>query len=142
MPAHILHIKFLMWQSLFALSRNPQIHNIPKFVNILFSCNQINCPDWKHTRHSHDGSGSIKVCIAPIRVICNNTLCMVLQTAKRSWSTRHTGDISDRMKDAKETLFRAKEYMDRLGKEIEMLQIKSESEEKTKDGKYRIEKEG
>ena len=71
--------------------------------------------------NSHDGSGSIKVALTPIRVVCNNTLCMALQTAKRSWSTRHTGDISDRMKDAKETLFRAEEYMDHLGKEIEML---------------------
>lgn len=71
--------------------------------------------------NSHDGSGSIKVALTPIRVVCSNTLCMALQTAQRSWSTRHTGDIRDRMEDAKETLFRAEEYMDGLGKEIELL---------------------
>lgn len=71
--------------------------------------------------NSHDGSGSIKVALTPIRVVCNNTLCMALQTAQRSWSTRHTGDIGDRMEDAKETLFRAVEYMDCLGKEVERL---------------------
>ena len=71
--------------------------------------------------NSHDGSGSIKVALTPIRVVCNNTLCLALQTAQRSWSTRHTGDIGDRMEDAKETLFRAVEYMDGLGKEIENL---------------------
>lgn len=71
--------------------------------------------------NSHDGSGSIKVALTPIRVVCNNTLCLALQTTQRSWSTKHTGDIGDRMKDAKETLFRAEEYMDSLGKEIESL---------------------
>lgn len=71
--------------------------------------------------NSHDGSGSIKVALTPIRVVCNNTLCLALQTAQRSWSTRHTGSISDRIEDAKETLFRAVEYMDGLGKEIERL---------------------
>lgn len=71
--------------------------------------------------NTHDGSGSIKAALTPIRVVCNNTLCMALQTAQRSWSTRHTGGISDRMEDARETLFRAEEYMDSLGKEIEIL---------------------
>ena len=70
--------------------------------------------------NSHDGSGSIKVALTPIRVVCNNT-CMALQTAQRSWSTKHTGDIENRMEDARETLFRAEEYMDGLGKEIENL---------------------
>lgn len=71
--------------------------------------------------NNHDGSGSIKVALTPIRVVCNNTLCMALQTAQRSWSTRHTGDIRNRMEEAKETLFRAAEYMDNLGKAIEGL---------------------
>lgn len=73
--------------------------------------------------NSHDGSGSIKVALTPIRVVCNNTLCMALQTAQRSWSTKHTGEIRDRMEDARETLFRAEEYMDSLGKEIEALHM-------------------
>ena len=71
--------------------------------------------------NTHDGSGSIKVALTPIRVVCNNTLCLALNTAQRSWSTRHTGDIRGRMEDAKETLFRAEEYMDCLGNEIERL---------------------
>lgn len=71
--------------------------------------------------NSHDGSASIKVALTPIRVVCNNTLCMALSTAQRSWSTKHTGDIKDRMEDVKETLFRAEEYMNSLGKEIEKL---------------------
>lgn len=71
--------------------------------------------------NTHDGSGSIKVALTPIRVVCNNTLCLALNTAQRSWSTKHTGDIGGRLEDAKETLFRAEDYMDQLGKEIEVL---------------------
>lgn len=71
--------------------------------------------------NTHDGSGSIKVALTPIRVVCQNTLCLALNTAQRSWSTKHTGEIHNRMEDAKETLFRAEEYMDSLGSAIEQL---------------------
>lgn len=71
--------------------------------------------------NTHDGSGSIKVALTPIRVVCQNTLCLALNTAQRNWSTKHTGEIQNRMEDAKETLFRAEEYMDSLGNAIEEL---------------------
>lgn len=71
--------------------------------------------------NTHDGSGSIKVALTPIRVVCNNTLCLALDTAQRSWSTKHRGDIGGRLEDAKETLLRAEEYMDQLGREVERL---------------------
>lgn len=71
--------------------------------------------------NSHDGSGAVKVAITPIRVVCNNTLNLALNTAKRSWSMIHTGDIKGKIQEAKDTLFMAETYMDSLGKEIENL---------------------
>ena len=71
--------------------------------------------------NTHDGSGAIKVALTPIRVVCNNTLNLALNTAKRSWSMIHTGDIRGKMEEAKDTLFMAKRYMDELGKEFETL---------------------
>lgn len=71
--------------------------------------------------NAHDGSGAVKVAITPIRVVCNNTLNLALNTAKRSWSMIHTGDIKEKIQDAKDTLFMAETYMDSLGKEIESL---------------------
>ena len=68
--------------------------------------------------NSHDGSGAIKIAMTPIRVVCNNTLNLALSTADRIWSTNHTGDIEMKLEDAKETLFRAEDYMDKLGNEI------------------------
>jgi len=71
--------------------------------------------------NTHDGSGAVKVALTPIRVVCNNTLNLALNTAKRSWSMVHTGDIKGKMKEAHDTLFMAEKYMDSLGKEFETL---------------------
>lgn len=74
--------------------------------------------------NTHDGSGAIKVALTPIRVVCNNTLNLALSTARRSWSMIHTGDIKEKMQEAKNTLFMAETYMDNLGKEFETLRTK------------------
>lgn len=75
--------------------------------------------------NSHDGSGSIKVAMTPVRVVCSNTLNLALVTAKRSWSCNHTGDITGKMNEARETLLYAGQYMAELGKTFDRLsQIK------------------
>ena len=74
--------------------------------------------------NTHDGSGAIKVALTPIRVVCQNTLNLALASAKRSWSMIHTGDIREKMQEAKDTLFLAENYMDELGKEFEALRMK------------------
>ncbi|EEQ59216.1 phage/plasmid-related protein TIGR03299 [Clostridiales bacterium 1_7_47FAA] len=71
--------------------------------------------------NSHDGTGSIKVAMTPIRVVCMNTLNLALSTAKRSWSTNHTGDIAGKMEDARYTLLYADQYMAELGKAIDRM---------------------
>lgn len=80
--------------------------------------------------NTHDGSGAIKVALTPIRVVCNNTLNLALNTAKRSWSMIHTGDIKEKMQEAKNTLFMAEKYMDALGKEFEALRMISMTDAK------------
>ena len=74
--------------------------------------------------NTHDGSGAVKVALTPIRVVCNNTLNLALSTAKRCWSTIHTGDIRNKMQEAENTLLLADQYMDSLGKEFEALRMK------------------
>ena len=71
--------------------------------------------------NTHDGSGAVKTALTPIRVVCNNTLNLALRTAKRSWSMIHTGDISGKIEEAKNTLLLADEYMTALGQEFENL---------------------
>lgn len=70
---------------------------------------------------SHDGSGAIKVCMTPIRVVCQNTLNLALSSAKRMWSTIHVGDLAAKMEDAHSTLLLAEKYMGKLGTEVSRL---------------------
>lgn len=71
--------------------------------------------------NTHDGSGAIRCCMTPVRVVCNNTLNMALRDAKRSWSTRHIGDVLGRVNDARETLELADKYMFSLAEEADKL---------------------
>ena len=71
--------------------------------------------------NTHDGSGAVKVALTPVRVVCNNTLNLALDTASRSWSMIHTGNIKDKIQEAEDTLFMAEKYMDSLGMEFENL---------------------
>lgn len=54
--------------------------------------------------NSHDGSGSLKIFLTPIRVVCNNTLTMALQGRQGGYNIRHTGKLHDRLEQAREVL--------------------------------------
>ena len=71
--------------------------------------------------NSHDGSQAITVAMTPIRIVCMNTLNLALRTAKRSWSSRHVGNITGKLHEAQETLELAQTYMTGLGQEIDSL---------------------
>lgn len=71
--------------------------------------------------NSHDGTGAIKAAMTPIRLSCENAINLALSTAKRYWSTNHTGDIRGKMEDARYTLLYADQYMAELGKAIDSL---------------------
>ena len=78
--------------------------------------------------NTHDGSGAIKTALTPVRVVCQNTLNLALSSANRSWSMIHTGDVSGKLDEARETLQLANKYMVELGKEFNNLQSKKLSE--------------
>lgn len=71
--------------------------------------------------NSHDGTGAIKVGMTPIRIVCNNTLNMALNSAKRSWSTKHVGDMQSKLEEAKLCLQMADKYMQNLDIEADRL---------------------
>lgn len=83
--------------------------------------------------NTHDGSGAVRVALTPIRVVCNNTLNLALRTAKRSWSMVHTGNIQEKMEEAKNTLFMAEKYMVHLGKEFDNLRRIQLTDQKVKE---------
>lgn len=71
--------------------------------------------------NSHDGFGSLKVAMTPVRVVCQNTLNLALDNTKRLWNVRHTGNIDSKLKAAQETLGLADKYIERLKLEAEVL---------------------
>lgn len=69
--------------------------------------------------NTHDGTGAVRACMTPIRVVCNNTLNLALSQASRAWSTPHKGDVQKRLEEARNTLKLADEYMNALKDQAE-----------------------
>lgn len=61
--------------------------------------------------NTHDGTGSVRVMVTPVRVVCQNTLNLAIKQAKRAWSTTHVGDIQAKFKEAERTLKQTHEYL-------------------------------
>lgn len=49
---------------------------------------------------SHDGTGAIKACVTPIRVVCNNTLRAALSSCTNKVSIRHTTNAQAALAEA------------------------------------------
>ena len=71
--------------------------------------------------NTHDGSGAVRVCMTPIRVVCNNTLNMALGSAKRNWSAVHKGNIGAKLEEARTTLQLADVYLKGLEEKADRL---------------------
>lgn len=71
--------------------------------------------------NTHDGSGAVRVCMTPIRVVCNNTLNLALDSAKRAWSVRHTGSLQSKMHEARACLRIANRYMGALAEKADRM---------------------
>lgn len=54
--------------------------------------------------NTHNGTGSVTALITPIRVVCNNTLTAALRGSTNKVSIRHTQNMEERLKQAKELL--------------------------------------
>lgn len=63
---------------------------------------------------SHDGSSSIRACVTPVRVYCQNTLTLAIKKATQSWAVRHTQGTSGRIEEARQALKLTFDYMERF----------------------------
>lgn len=55
-------------------------------------------------RTSHDGTKAVGVYVTPIRVVCQNTMTMAVDSARQSWQMIHTRSMEGRVQEARETL--------------------------------------
>lgn len=53
---------------------------------------------------AHDGKGSVKLCITPIRPICSNMLNLAFAKSLRSWSVSHVGNAQEKLHTAEEAI--------------------------------------
>ncbi|MBQ9348338.1 MAG: DUF945 domain-containing protein, partial [Oscillibacter sp.] len=83
--------------------------------------------------NSHDGGGAVRVCMTPVRVVCNNTLNLALDTAQRTWSMRHTESINGRLMEARDCLLRADKYMEDLAEYAEAAKAKQIRDDEIKE---------
>lgn len=61
---------------------------------------------------SHDGTKSVQVSVTPVRVVCSNTLNLATASAKRTWKAPHSSKVSERVREAQETLGLTVAYLD------------------------------
>ncbi len=71
--------------------------------------------------NTHDGTGAVKVTMTNVRICCNNTLNMAIRGAKRVWSARHTGSITNKLDEAMTTLQFAHQYIEETKNTFEQL---------------------
>lgn len=79
--------------------------------------------------NGHDGFYSVKAALTPVRVVCQNTLNFALNSAPRSWSMRHVGDIDAKVYEAQRALNLASNYMTELSNTADVLANTKISEE-------------
>lgn len=71
--------------------------------------------------NGHGGGISLKACMTPVRVACQNTLNLAFKKASRQWVIRHCNNANLKMHEATETFLSANNYMEALKSEIEEL---------------------
>ena len=78
--------------------------------------------------NTHDGSSALRILLTPIRIVCNNTLNLALNNAKRTWSAIHVGSLQDKIETARTTLQLTHNYMDSLNEKAHLLSEKNISD--------------
>ena len=68
----------------------------------------------------HDGKGSVRIFLSPVRIVCRNTLNYAIKKARgRSFSVKHTATANARLIQARETVKHYNEYLDAISTKIE-----------------------
>lgn len=87
--------------------------------------------------NSHDGKSSVLVALTPVRIVCMNTLSMALNRAKgrdaqRTYTLRHTGDMSTKLAEARNVLDVTVNYYQQFAEVGDKLALAKFSDQKAK----------
>lgn len=68
--------------------------------------------------NSHDGGGSFKTIVTPVRIVCANTQAAALANTKSIWSARHTVNALNVLEEARQSLRLSFDFADAFSNEI------------------------
>lgn len=74
-----------------------------------------------HATTSHDGTGSLRIFLSPIRLDCTNQMPLVIRTAKSSITIRHTSNAKVQRQAVMDTLGLSYTYIDAFQQEVQRL---------------------
>lgn len=80
--------------------------------------------------NSHDGKSSLRMYFTPVRVVCQNTLNLSMADAKNGISLRHSGNIKNKIEEARKILGISINYYDQFEniiKKFETFEMQKES---------------
>lgn len=79
------------------LGHGERVFVTAKFKNDIILSNNDLLEKYVTFTTTHDGTGSVKCIITPVRVVCNNTLALALQNNSGRMSFRHTRNVGKRL---------------------------------------------
>ncbi len=60
--------------------------------------------------NSHDGSGCVQIMTSLLRIVCSNSINMMVKGASARWSYIHRGDLIGKVEEAQAAILRAEDY--------------------------------
>jgi len=100
----IVGVKEAMYQTAGALGVGEKIWLLAKLPGYVQTVKDDITEKYLLLANSHDGSGSVQIMFTPIRVVCQNTLNVGIQSGSNKIKLRHTASIGTRIDEVRETL--------------------------------------
>jgi phage/plasmid-like protein (TIGR03299 family) len=87
-----------------ALGNGERIWVLAKVPGEIKVSSEDYCSKYLLLSNAHDGRGSVSVKFTPIRVVCQNTLMLALESGQKAHKVRHSTHMQDRLQNVQELL--------------------------------------
>lgn len=119
-----------IYHSAGALGKGERIWLLAKLPNDIIINNDDTVQKYLCLTNSHDGKSSLRMYFTPVRVVCQNTLNLSMADAKNGIALRHSGNIKNKIEEARKILGISINYYDQFEniiKKFETFKMQKES---------------